>query len=255
MKILLVGDLHGHRQSGVNIFAHACRVDADRIIQLGDFGFGWSYDDHEAKDTYSAFLSEFATECGIPFYWLDGNHENHDILQAFQKDNEAQPDGTFETAPGVYYIPRGTMLDWDGCKILVCGGAQSVDVDVRVPYIEWWPQEIIQDWDIEKCKAAGQADILLTHDAPLGSWLEEYLNTPNWPKHALLKSYDNRKKVLEILQNCGAKYQWCGHLHLHVSDMLRGGVKLTVLDQGLTPMNECTKLIDTQYYGRGNNVS
>jgi predicted phosphodiesterase len=247
MKILLVGDLHGNERSIRNVYAHACRVNADRIIQLGDFGFGWV--SGSQGDTWSKIVSSLATQTEIPLYWLDGNHENHDLLNGWQADHAPEPDGTFQMEPGVFYIPRGTMLDLDGCKVLVCGGAQSVDQHNRTPYVSWWPQESIKPEDVAKCAQQGRADILLTHDAPLGTELEGYLNDSTyWPRDLLNLSYDNRRNVWKILKACRAKHQWTGHLHLKWDGQLPNGVHVTVLDQATSAINECTQLIDTADY-------
>ena len=163
MRLLIVGDLHADVTSMRNVFAHACRVDANQIIQVGDFGFGWDRKQFKGGNSLleCAFVRQvekMVEQTSIPLYWLDGNHENFDMLGYVLEGEETmnvvpsvpQPDGTHQLRPGVFYIPRGTVLERGEKRILVCGGAASVDKARRQPFISWWPQELTTDADVAK---------------------------------------------------------------------------------------------------------
>lgn len=259
MKLLIVGDTHGNTTDMRNVFAHACRVEADQIIQVGDFGYGFDRKQYKGGDSLieCAFVRQvekMVEKTGIPLYWLPGNHENYDLLDyAIEGEGTAlaapitlQDDGTYECRPGVFYIPRGTVLERGEKRILVCGGAASVDKRYRQPFISWWPQELITDQDVEKCKEAGQVDILLTHDLPLEVTVIDRHLDPTWGQEASDTTYMNRVKVSEILKNCGAIRMWHGHLHHpYVEEVRIDGhmVKVVGLDRDTMPMYDHCDLI------------
>ena len=263
MKLLIVGDMHGQVPEMRSVFAYACRVEADQIIQVGDFGYGWSRSQYRATEggdglvecDFVRHVEKMVNETGIPLYWLDGNHENFDMLgYAIEGDGTSnaspiklQEDGTYECRPGVFYIPRGTVLERGEKKILVCGGAASVDKARRSPYISWWPQETIKDEDVAKCLAAGKADILLTHDLPLEVTVIDRHLDPGWGEEAVHSTYFNRVKVSEILGNSGATLMLHGHLHHSYTEevsMAHGRVKVIGLDRDGTPSYDQCHLLN-----------
>lgn len=252
-KILLVGDTHGSKTDMNKIFAYACRVDAARIIQLGDFGFGWHLKQFRETPTdangykvpqcdFSHHVSGLAQETGIPLDWIDGNHENHARLLALPLDDE----GYRPIFPGVRHIPRGTIIEHDGVRFLACGGAISVDRNQRKLYTSYWPEEAITPDDVERCHALGAADVLLTHDAPLASHVLDRHLDARWPQDAVDESYRNRQYVQRIWDACGAKFIFHGHIHHSYSEKEHG--RLVVgLDKCDGPgVDGCTYLLDTE---------
>ncbi len=260
MKILLAGDWHGNVQSMRNVFAYACRVEADQIIQVGDMGFGWERQQFKGGNgliecAFTRQCEKMVNETGIPLYWLPGNHEHYDLLgYAIEGEGTAnvapitlQDDGTYECRPGVFYIPRGTVLERGEKRILACGGAASVDKQYRKPFISWWPGELTTDADVEKCKEAGKVDILLTHDLPLEVTVIDRHLDPGWGEEAVRNTYFNRVKISEILKNCGASLHLHGHLHHpYVEEVScdHARVKVIGLDQGTAPMYDACHVLN-----------
>lgn len=62
--------------------------------------------------------------------WVDGNHENFDILYEFPLTDKFGGK-VREIAPSIYHLDRGQVLTVDGCKIFVMGGARSIDKSSR----------------------------------------------------------------------------------------------------------------------------
>lgn len=252
MRICLAGDIHGNKNHAKNVFSEACHKNADLIIQVGDYGYGWHLTQFKGTGgkvecDFTHFISDLVKETGIPFMWLDGNHENFDHLYETLPDFTPQEDGTFEMAPGVFYIPRGTRLEFGGVKFLVCGGAVSVDKRMRVPYVSWWAQEALTQEDVDKCARAGKVDVLLTHDFPWeGTIVDRHLDS-YWGEQAGYDTAHNRKLVSEILKNSGAKLQVHGHLHIEYDEMIcNHSVHLKGLNCDGTPMRESTVIYDTE---------
>ena len=244
MNITLAGDWHGNVQHMRWAYAVACRHDTDVIVQLGDFGFG--FDKRQYKGTggrlecvFTHQISKIAQETGIPCYWLDGNHENFDLLEETLADLTPEEDGTYQIAPMVFYIPRGTAMTWGGKRWLCCGGAVSVDKlrppPGRVPYISWWPQEAITDEDVETCRLAGQADIVLSHDMPFGPTIVDRHLGAYWGEEAQRNTEANQTRLTTILENSGARELFHGHLHIPYTEEIinrNGPVVVTGLNLG-----------------------
>lgn len=186
MKILMVGDLHGDTASLPNIFEDAKICGAEKIFQLGDFGI-WS------GIKGQRFLEEVersAEEYGVPMYFLDGNHENFDILEDMRSRALVNSDGHEELLPGLFYSPRGLRWEWDGVSFMSFGGAASIDRSWR-EYIEivnheprtlWWPEEMPTQEQVDRIRER-PVDVLLSHDSPIlppvpllniGRKMEEY---------------------------------------------------------------------------------
>ncbi len=79
MRILLCGDIHGYAFHAVQAIDQAYRLKADAVVQLGDFGYGM-IDGKVGNDEYLKIVSHSALYYEIPFYFIDGNHENHSSL-------------------------------------------------------------------------------------------------------------------------------------------------------------------------------
>lgn len=121
------------------------------IICTGDFGFIWhnakgykkkdgfgvaKEDSEELQDCFNS-LAEGTT---ITFLFLDGNHENFDMLNAVKKSIKW---GGYvqQVAAHVYHLMRGEIYTLDGLTFLTIGGGLSVDKKYRTEGKNWWPQE------------------------------------------------------------------------------------------------------------------
>jgi len=126
----------------------------------------------------------------------------------------------------------------------------------RVEGVSWWAGELITEADVQKCKAAGQADILLTHDFPIEVQVVDRHLDPGWGEWAQAHSLESRYKVSGILANCGARLVVHGHLHrcysewIEVKDqrvLVRGLERDSVYNRPTT-LAESTLLLDLETY-------
>jgi predicted phosphodiesterase len=211
MKVLIAGDTHGSKHALADIYTTAAASGCEAIIQLGDFGYGWSLGE-SGRDGFSEFASKLYRKIGIPLFFIDGNHENFDRLFARPISKR---DGLRHILPGVIHLPRGSNLVLEGVTFRAFGGAYSVDKGHRSEGTSWWPQETITDEDVAASIAAGPADIFLSHDFPFG--MPENAGTKRklveWgPSHAY-ESIKNASRVRDALVASGARYAFHGHLH------------------------------------------
>lgn len=218
MRLLLAGDTHGN----IHHFKYLLQVAADHsiddIVVLGDFGY-WPHvgDFHKVVDK----LSEMH---GVTTYWLDGNHENFNWLEKAVKMDSPFPQ---QMGNNLYYLPRGMLWVLDDVKILVLGGAVSIDKNWRLAQEErtgkegslWWPQEQINNDDINRAKSRGKVDLMFTHDMPDESYHTAFGHSGY---KADEMSRHNRQKVSEVLHHAHPKALFHGHMHTDYFDHVDG---------------------------------
>jgi predicted phosphodiesterase len=252
VKILLAGDTHGNSSHTMGVFAHARRLEADAVFQLGDFGFGWRFGQRKGSGeqfcVFTDHVSNFAATTDIPCYWIGGNHENYDRLEELLDGLEPQPDGTYKVASRVFYVPRGTELEFGGKSFLCCGGGTSIDKKMRTPYVSWWPQEAITDDDVWECAERGQCDVLLSHDFPWECEVIDRHLDPFWGVEAQEQVMASRNRISAIAGAAAVRNIFHGHLHVRYDEdiTIQGRpVHVTGLDCDGTAMKLSTLLLDT----------
>ena len=231
MTIALVGDLHGNATRGVAAIEYAFSHGADTIIQLGDFGLwpGWK---NSLKPGY-AFLDRLNTKLAaldMDLQWLDGNHEDHGAIAEWISDYGSEAPIAVPGFSRIHYLPRGYRWTQGGKTFMTIGGAVSVDKQCRRQGLSWWPEEELTDADVINA-CAGEVDIILAHDCPLG------VNIPgigpdlhhradsgmSWPYHVLVEAERHRKKCRTIWEHCKPKMWIHGHYHIPYEYGMRHG--------------------------------
>lgn len=169
MALFVTGDLHGRSYiSKLERFADTFGADltrADILLVLGDLCIPWhdpaSYEDAELVKELESF--PWTTT------FIDGNHENHDVLDALPT-RRVFGACAGQLAPHVYHLRRGRVYDLAGHTTLTMGGAVSADADVLRRTDAWWPQEVPSDAQRLSCDRAvrrhPRVDIVATHAAP-----------------------------------------------------------------------------------------
>lgn len=201
---MFVGDVHGDTDFLTRAVDLALEVEADRIIQLGDLGFGWP--GHKGHQ-FMADLAFFAKR--MPIWWVPGNHESYSALEDMGGSIAGdEPEELFE---GFFNLPRGCRFPLGASTALAIGGAASIDKHWRVEGESWWPQESIDPEDVERCIAGGPVDIVVSHDCP--SWVQIPGNhSANKTTHR--PSWFNRSCLQRVLEDCRPKRWYHGHHHV-----------------------------------------
>lgn len=216
MRILLAGDTHGNRGHVKYLFDQAVRFSCDRIVQLGDFGY-WPH----AND-FDEYVARLSKQSEIPFYWLDGNHENFDILEREADMDSARP---VQMENGLWYLPRGCTWEWEGVRYMAFGGAYSIDKEWRMEGVSWWPQELPTVAQQSRALDRGSVDILLTHDAPDGICP---IITPGYKGDEI--SSVNRRWISALVDAVQPKILVHGHMHHRYSAQIPDGPQVEGLD-------------------------
>jgi predicted phosphodiesterase len=163
MRLFYLGDIHGNF-SLIHQYVKRFDIHDAHIIQIGDFGVGFSLLDKERRSL--SMYHDLLVKNNVIVWAFRGNH---DFKPYFDKD----PFGF----SNIKLIPDYTVLEIEGKRILCVGGAVSVDREWRYtgdqrrkdftvkPGQSWWPDETF----ILERELAGEMrdiDIVLTHTCP-----------------------------------------------------------------------------------------
>lgn len=214
-NVMLLGDTHGDRGFTRNAIRWAAANDVDRIVQVGDFGF-WPRTNNGQKFLHD--VGKLSVELHVPFYFIDGNHEDHLYLNTLRGRYQAAGPHTglvdgfipFGKYP-IVYIDRGTRWEWgDNCWFGAFGGAYSIDRRNRLEdhgHYGWFRDELP---DESKIAQLGKLDVILTHDAPIipPIMMGQRFKDDN-------TSRESQRSVYRALVTTQAKLLVHGHWHLN----------------------------------------
>lgn len=201
MKCLILGDVHGF-WADMNITINRALLahpDITHIIQVGDFGYGWGGKPFKFSNSYFNHEQRALLE-NIECMWLDGNHENFDKL-----DNDG---GILQ--PGWKHMPRGSVVEIDGYRLMFFGGASSIDRANRTEGVSWWRQENITYSQVCKAleEANGPIDALFSHEHALCvPYSDNKYKTEDMP------SKSNRQLLQGLVDGLKPKFHFFGHHH------------------------------------------
>ncbi len=165
--IILTADIHGHLGLGwlENELSRFELTEGDHIIILGDAGIVWDENEHrEVRDFYD----------GLPCttLFLDGNHENFDLLDAIPV-TEMYGGRVHRVTERIAHLMRGETYTIDGRTFFVFGGGYSAKKKDGTSPVRVWEREMpnIDEYEngISKlCQIGNRVDYVLTHVAPTG---------------------------------------------------------------------------------------
>jgi len=244
--IYITGDLHGNpcrlqqeelKKVGITIKA------GDYVIICGDFGCVWGgvLKEKNARALEILEAQPFTT------LFIDGNHENFDLLNALPVE-EWHGGKVHKIRNNILHLMRGEIFDIEGKSFFCFGGASSTDKDKRIEGQSWWPQENPSKEEYQYAisnleKANYNVDYVLTHTAP-----RKFLRRNTT---ALIRIYEcPTSKMLDIIQSkVKYKYWFYGHYHLDCIDaefkcaaLYYSMIKLTKRTNAITAF--CDKQID-----------
>ena len=207
MNIYITGDTHGDIARRIAAFYtdifNVKFVSGDILIVCGDFGVPWRDED---KD-----ILKFLEKKPIEILFVDGNHENFDLLNTFAVC-ERYGGKVHQLAKNVFHLMRGEVYEIAGKSFFAFGGATSVDKMYRALGVSWWPEEDASLKDEENAlqnlsKCGYEVDYVITHTAPIyfvnPKVLDPRLNV-NCPTANFLKDLEKRLKY---------KHCFFGHHH------------------------------------------
>jgi Icc-related predicted phosphoesterase len=211
VKVLFIGDAHGNTSFMTAAIERAKDSGVTTIVQLGDFGF-WPHT--KPGVVFLADVERAAANAGVTVYWLDGNHENHDLLSAIV-NRRTTP---VPISKHVRYLPRGCRWEWAGVRFAAFGGAFSIDRRNRHLGQSWWHGELVTADDLETL-GDEPVDVLLTHEAPAGF---EFKYNFTIPPTDQATSDEQRRYIARAVTVTRPRLVIHGHRHQAHRTMLNG---------------------------------
>ncbi len=171
-RVLLCGDVHGNADVAARASAAAVSEGCGVVLQVGDLGW-------RPGDERSAELCAAVADGGVPWIFVDGNHEHLGDLAARAAPHrgggsqDPDPDGLWgpaaplQIASLLWWAARGARWQWAGAAFGALGGAWSPGWHYRRRGLHWFPRETISRRDLD---ALGDEalDVLVAHDVPSG---------------------------------------------------------------------------------------
>ena len=168
MAFIIAGDIHGTLDIGklVCFFEEheGEYTKDDYLIILGDVavcGFSAS-DERETR--------RILRELPATVLFIDGNHENFEILNSYPVDTWNGGKVHF-IDNDIIHLMRGQVFEIDRVKFFAFGGAYSIDKELRTEGLTWFPEEMPDQDEYDEGirnlkKHDHQVDYILTHTAP-----------------------------------------------------------------------------------------
>lgn len=226
--MILYGDLHGNSNGALDLITPDALVKeyGENILQqkyliiLGDAGFLWKNSAYCARggELLKAFdAMPWKTLC------VAGNHENFEDI--FDKSNLTEVDEQpfYQISEKVFYFKRYGSYTLENKKLLVLGGAASIDKEYRQEGISWFPDECLsleEQKDIVQ-NLCGSYDAVLAHTLPQSIARIHLRGAP-------LLHDDNSIFFEKLLNRISFAYWFCGHFHNN-DEIIAGTRKYEVL--------------------------
>jgi len=202
----VTGDIHGNFNDIIEFIEKFNLGENDNIIIVGDVALAWRKD----KRDYNLNIQQYEKWCnGTHLYWIDGNHENFDIIKSWDCGNQI-----YNNSEHIHYCPRGYVLDINGKKALCMGGADSIDKYRRTEHLTWWKDETVTDKDIEGI--SGHYDYVFTHCCPFSLFNENKVYLCTLTNINEDNAIHDSEETLEKLKNNITYDKWIwGHYHIN----------------------------------------
>ena len=209
--IYITGDTHGdidfiklHYFAGEN----PQLTFTDYMIVCGDFGGVWS------NRTLCADLKRYK-ELNYTILFVDGNHENFDILNSYPVKNW-HGGKIHRIAPNIIHLMRGQVYNIDGKKFFTFGGGTSVDKMYRKEGVSWWKQEMPSSEEIEEAHRnlsnnSYEVDYIITHSCDERALYYKPLTKCYKSKHV----YPDNVMLNQFEEQVKYHHWYFGHYHLN----------------------------------------
>ena len=233
--IYITGDIHG--RNDISKLRHNKTLTTlnaeDYLIIAGDFGGVW---DGNWQDIT---VQKFYNEQPYTTLFIDGNHENFDLLNSYPVDcwNGGK---VHRITDKIVHLMRGQVFIIAGKTIFTFGGGLSVDKIYRTPGLTWWPQEEPSEYECREAmdnleRHNFMIDFIVTHAGP-----ESIVRNEIHSVHNLLCLNCETEKFLDkVLESTEYSHWYCGHYHFDVEIPNR---RLSVLYQKTFNMIDCIEV-------------
>lgn len=194
-----------------------------RVYHVGDFAI-WP---DKSGTKFLNTVNGYAEDLGIGIAVTPGNHEDWAYLNSALALVDPEP---FFVRPRIAVLPRGYRWSHAGRSFVSFGGCASIDFEYRTPRRDWWPEEVPTRADLERVRADGRADIMITHDAPRsGTSMVERIRSSNpqgWSEVALAYAAGSAQTITDAWTAVQPHILVHGHFHVRDTITLHTGQRI-----------------------------
>lgn len=215
-KVFITGDTHCpndiHKLNSEFFPQGQSLTKDDIVIICGDAGFVW---DGSKNDKW---WIDWISKKPWTTVYCDGNHEGHDLLNAYPVIN-FHGAKAHKITDSLFHILRGEILEINNKKYFFFGGGFSHDIEYRKEFVSWWQNELPVQSEINNAinnlnKVNNKVDFIITHDVPT------QINAMLGYNHQDMSKYDNKYvNLASFLQNIYETVtfsKWfAGHYHIN----------------------------------------
>lgn len=216
MILKITGDTHGETLRLYDYMELYEKTHSfDKLLICGDFGYLW-----EDNVGTKRFLDEIENKCPFDILFVDGNHENFDMINGFPVE-KWYGGNVHKIRNNIIHLMRGEIYEINGKKIFAFGGGYSIDKQWRLNNEKWtgrkswWEQEFPTYQEIENAlsnlsKSDWKVDYIFTHSAPTNvlPLVSEFFIS------SLKQQVDIVNETLEeIMEKTEFKHWYFGHYH------------------------------------------
>ena len=175
----------------------------DVLIVCGDFGFIWDGSRQEKQNLKKL------REMPFTIAFVDGCHENFDILEQSFRTVRWRGGRAHLIAPNIFHMMRGEIFTIDDRTYFTFGGGHSQDFEFRQGR-NWWQREQPTHAEIRRAihnlnEHNAQVDYIITHCSP--SSIQDTFSGGLFRRDALTDFLD------EVREHCRFQYWFFGHYH------------------------------------------
>lgn len=224
---LITGDTHGNILTRINQIDNIYNPKETALIILGDAGFNFYLNDTDLKNKQKVNNRNYLIYC------VRGNHEERpENLSTVSKIFDSNVNNYVyyeEDFPNIRYFIDTTIYNFNNHKVLVLGGAYSVDKWYRLSrstsnlWTGWFKDEQLTTEEMNKVENEifGQSfDFVLTHTCPY-SWMPTDLFLPFLDQSLVDKTME--LWLEKVKDNINWNYWLFGHYHANrkISDKIQ----------------------------------
>jgi Icc-related predicted phosphoesterase len=159
-----------------------------------------------------------------PVYWIKGNNEAFDRIEAFRTGREV--------IPNLHYVPNGELLEVDGIAVAGVGGTFAPTwYETLAAALPSKPKDdkrrhFVRE-EIDAVKSVGRVDVLLTHEAPKPFWID--LPSSTAPSKRWRRDV-GKLPIAEVADALQPRLHCFGHHHVSAS-FTRAGIPTVCVDR------------------------
>lgn len=230
---MFLGDSHASTSFVMHAIDVAKNLGVSRVFQVGDFGW-WPR--HNNGQTFIKQIADYTKKKGIRLYWIPGNHEDWNDVQARYADS----DETFiqYQKSNLFLVRNGANWQWDNLKFGTLAGAFSIDRGRRSKDWDWFEAEVPDETLIPDI---GIVDVLITHEAPIVP--PEIYSSGEFRR--VTESAASQDVIYRAMMACKPQLLIHGHWH-HNERYTVLGATVQALDCNFTGLNYATCVLDSE---------